>query len=150
ERAGYAALKMQESIASFASQSNPVPDVDVQIRIGLNCGEVVVRGIGNDLTMDYSAIGQTTHLANRMEQLAAPGTILVTEAFARLTEGRLHYKPRGLIPVKGLPDPVEVYELVDAESMRGRFQAVAGRGFTPFVGRAAELAAFRRALERAR
>jgi class 3 adenylate cyclase/tetratricopeptide (TPR) repeat protein len=150
ERAGYAALKMQQSVAAFARQSNPVPDVEVQIRIGLNCGEVVVRGIGNDLTMDYSAIGQTTHLANRMEQLAEPGAILVTDAFARLTAGRLHFKPMGLIPVKGLADPVEAFELVDAEPVRGRFQAVAGRGFTPFVGRAAELAAFRRALERAR
>jgi len=147
-RAGYAALKIQESIAAFA-RSNPVRDVDVRIRVGLNSGEVVVRGIGNDLTMDYSAIGQTTHLASRMEQLAAPGAILVTEAFARLTEGRLHYKPMGLISIKGLAEPVEALELVDAEPTRARFQAVAGRGFTPFVGRAPELAAFRRAVERA-
>ena len=73
-RAGYAALTMQKSIAEFARQHGPVDGVEVRIRVGLNSGEVVVRGIGNDLTMDYSAIGQTTHLASRMEQLAAPGS----------------------------------------------------------------------------
>ena len=149
-RAGYAALTMQKSIAEFARHRDSADGIEVRIRVGLNSGEVVVRGIGNDLTMDYSAIGQTTHLASRMEQLAAPGSILVTEAFARLTEGRLHLKPMGLVPIKGLTEPIEALELVDAEPTRGRFQAVAGRGFTRFVGRAGELAAIRRAAERAR
>jgi class 3 adenylate cyclase/tetratricopeptide (TPR) repeat protein len=149
-RAGYAALKMQQAISTYARQSGGRHDVEVQIRVGLNSGEVVVRGIGNDLAMDYSAVGQTTHLAARMEQVATPGTILVTEAFARLTEGRLHFKPMGLVSVKGLGDPVDVLELVDAEPTRGRFQAAVGRGFTRFVGRTAELTAFRRALDRAR
>jgi class 3 adenylate cyclase/tetratricopeptide (TPR) repeat protein len=148
-RAGYAALTMQEAIKTYGRQSEGRHGVEVQIRIGLNSGEVVVRGIGNDLTMDYSAVGQTTHLAARMEQLATPGTIFVTEAFARLTEGRLHLKPLGLMPVKGLTAPADVLELVDAEPTHGRFQAAPGRGLTRFVGRKAELAAFHRALERA-
>ncbi len=149
-RAGYAALKMLESIGSYASQVGQQHGVDAKIRIGLNSGEVVVRGIGSDLKMDYSAVGQTTHLAARMEQLAAPGTIYVTEAFARLTEGLLHFKPLGLMSIKGLAEPVDVLRLVDAELRRQRFQAASGRGLTRFVGRQEELDTFERALERAR
>ncbi len=148
-RAGYAALKMLESITAYAREVGRPHGVDLQIRIGLNSGEVVVRGIGNDLKMDYSAVGQTTHLAARMEQLASPGTILVTEAFARLTEGLLHFKPLGLMTVKGLSDPVDVLQLVDAEPKRHRFQAASGRGRTRFVGREPELGTFTQALERA-
>ncbi len=114
--------------------------MNVQIRVGLNSGEVVVRGIGNDLAMDYSAVGQTTHLAARMEQVATPGTILVTEAFARLTEGRLHFKPMGLVSVKGLSEPDRCPASSSTRSRRGAgFQAAVGRGFTRFVGRTAEL-----------
>jgi class 3 adenylate cyclase len=148
-RAGYAALRMQESIAALAGQLGEHVPVVPRVRVGLNAGEVVVRGIGNDLTMDYTAIGQTTHLASRMEQLAEPGTILVTETFARLTQGYLHFKPLGLLPIKGLAEPAEVFELVDAEPTRGRFQAAA-RGLTRFVGRASEFEALETAIERAR
>jgi len=149
-RAGYAALRMQQAIAAHAERIRPVHAIDVQIRVGLNSGEVVVRGIGNDLTMDYSAVGQTTHLAARMEQLATPGTILATEAFARLTEGYLHFKPLGLMPIKGLAEPLDVLQLVDAEPTRTRFQAASTRGLTRFVGRETEIDVLRRALERAR
>ena len=148
-RAGYAAIKMQEAIRALAEQVEREQNVSLRIRVGMNAGEVVVRGIGIDLTMDYSAIGQTTHLAARMEQLATPGTILVTEPFVRLTEGYLHFKPQGLVPVKGLADPIEVFELVDAEPTRGRFQAAA-RGLSRFVGRQAEFEAVDAALRRAR
>src|SRR4029453_17857100 len=148
-RAGYAALKMQEAIGAYADELKQRYDVTVEIRIGMNSGEVVVRGIGSDLRMDYSAVGQTTHLAARMEQLAAPGTILVTEAFARLTEGYLHFKPLGLAQVKGLTEAVDVLQLVDAEPTRGRFQAAA-RGLTRFVGRQGELRDLARAVDRAR
>ena len=78
--------------------------VDVQIRVGLNSGEVVVRAIGSDLHMDYTAVGQTTHLAARMEQLATPGTILLTADTLRLAEGYVEVKPLGPVPVKGLRD----------------------------------------------
>jgi class 3 adenylate cyclase/tetratricopeptide (TPR) repeat protein len=147
-RAGYAALRIQESIGALAGQL-PQSSVLPRVRIGLNAGEVVVRGIGNDLTMDYTAVGQTTHLAARMEQLAEAGTILVTETFVRLTQGHLHFKPLGLVAIKGLTDPTEVFELVDAEPTRGRFQAAA-RGLTRFVGRRSEFEALERALDRAR
>ena len=82
-RACYAALRMQESIGRYADELRRSQGVDVQIRIGLNSGEVVVRSVGNDLRMDYTAVGQTTHLAARMEQLARPGTVLLTTRDAR-------------------------------------------------------------------
>ena len=149
-RAGYAALRMREAMAAHAQKLKPLLDVDPQIRVGLNSGEVVVRGIGNDLTMDYSAVGQTTHLASRMEQLALPGTIFATEAFARLTGGHFHFKPLGLTAIKGLAEPVDVLQLVDAEPTRSRFQAASGRGLTRFVGRRGEMDTLRLALERSR
>jgi class 3 adenylate cyclase/tetratricopeptide (TPR) repeat protein len=148
-RAGYAALRMMENLGSLSEDLERRVGVPVQIRIGLNSGEVVVRTIGNDLRMDYSAVGQTTHLAHRMEQLAMPGAILVTEAFTRLTEGYLHFKPLGLIPVKGLPDPTEVFELVGAEPIRTRFQAASSRGLTRFVGRDDETQLLHEALDQA-
>jgi class 3 adenylate cyclase/tetratricopeptide (TPR) repeat protein len=149
-RAGYAALRMRETVAAHAQKLKPLLDVDPQIRIGLNSGEVVVRGIGNDLTMDYSAVGQTTHLASRMEQLALPGTIFATEGFTRLTGGHFHFKPLGLTAIKGLAEPVDVLQLVDAEPTRSRFQAASGRGLTRFVGRQGEMDTLRLALERTR
>jgi tetratricopeptide (TPR) repeat protein len=123
--------------------------IEVQIRVGLNSGEVVVRAIGNDLHMDYSAIGQTTHLAARMEQLAPPGTIRQTAETLQLAEGLIQVTPLGPVPVKGLPAPVEVCELVGAGPARTRLQAFAARGLTPFVGRQAELEALRQALAQA-
>src|SRR4029077_12389275 len=102
------------------------------VRLGLNSGEVVVRAIGNDLHMDYSAIGQTTHLAARMEQLGAPGSMLLTAATRRLVEGLVQVTALGPVPVKGLAAPVEVFELMGASSIRRRLQATAARGLTRF------------------
>ena len=123
--------------------------LELQARVGLNSGEVVVRTIGNDLHMDYSAVGQTTHLAARMEQLATPGSIRLTAATLRLVEGHVHVHALGLFPVKGLADPLAVFELVGASMVRRRFQASAARGLTRFVGRQQELAALQQALEQA-
>ena len=149
-RAGYAALKMLEAIGAEQVRRGRPRDEDPQVRIGLNSGEVVVRSIGNDLTMEYSAVGQTTHMASRMEQLASPGSILATEAFARLTEGQLHFKPLGVTAIKGLAEPADVFQLIDAEPTRKRFQASSGRGLTRFVGRQAEMSTLRNALDRTR
>ena len=148
-RACYAALAMQEAIRRYSEEVRRAHGLEVQIRVGLNSGEVVVRAIGNDLHMDYSAIGQTTHLAARMEQLAPPGSIRLTAETLRLAEGWVQVTPLGPVPVKGLPDPVEVCELVGAGPARTRLQAFAARGLTPFVGRQAELAALHQALEQA-
>jgi class 3 adenylate cyclase len=148
-RACYAALAMQEAIRRYSEEVRRGHGLEVQIRVGLNAGEVVVRAIGNDLHMDYSAIGQTTHLAARMEQLAPPGTIRLTAETLRLAEGWVQVTPLGPVPVKGLPAPVEVCELVGAGPARTRLQAFAARGLTPFVGRQAELAALHQALAQA-
>jgi hypothetical protein len=123
--------------------------VTVQARVGLNSGEVVVRAIGSDLRMDYSAVGPTTHLAARMEQLAHPGTILLTAHSLRLAEGSVVVTPLGPVPVKGLAGPIEVYELTGAGLLRPRFSAAAARGLSRFVGRDRELEVLRDALGRA-
>src|SRR5713101_6132626 len=145
-RACYAALAMQAAMQRYAEEVRRTHGVEVQIRVGLNSGEVVVRAIGNDLHMDYSAIGETTHLAARMEQLAAPGSILLTTATLRLVEGLVRVQALGPVPVKGLAAPVEVFDLVGASALRHRLQAAAARGLTPFVGRQTELDVLQRAL----
>jgi AAA ATPase domain/Adenylate and Guanylate cyclase catalytic domain len=123
--------------------------VTVEVRVGINSGEVVVRAISSDLHMDYTAVGQTTHLAARMEQLASPGTTLLTADTLRLTEGYVEVRPLGAMPVKGLPAPVEAYELTGAGPRRSRLSAAAARGLSRFVGRDAELEQLREALGRA-
>jgi hypothetical protein len=119
--------------------------VPIRIRVGLNSGQVVVRAIAGDLHMDYTAVGQTTHLAARMEQLAAPDTIALTDATLALAEGFVEVKSLGPTPVKGLADAVEVYELTGAGAARTRLQASVRRGLTRFVGRDAQLEELRRA-----
>jgi class 3 adenylate cyclase/tetratricopeptide (TPR) repeat protein len=148
-RACYAALAMQEAIGRYAEGLRRQQGLDVQIRVGINAGEVVVRSIGNDLHMDYTAVGQTTHLAARMEQLARPGTTLLTAATLRLVEGYVEVKPLGPVPVKGLPEPVEIYGLLQAGLVRSRLQAAVARGLTHFVGRGPELEQLHQALSRA-
>jgi class 3 adenylate cyclase/tetratricopeptide (TPR) repeat protein len=147
-RACYAALAMQEAMHRYNADVRRTHGGGVRIRVGLNSGEVVVSAIGNDLHMDYTAVGQTTHLAARMEQLAAPGSICLTAEMLRLVEGMVQVTPLGPVPVKGLPNPVEVFELVGVGPARTRLQALAARGLTPFVGRHTELQALRAALER--
>jgi class 3 adenylate cyclase len=149
-RACYAALAMQSAVRSYSEQLRRSQGVDVEIRVGLNSGEVVVRSIGSDLHMDYTAVGQTTHLAARMEQLASGGTTRLTSNTMGLIEGFVKVSPLGLVPVRGLDQPVNVFELVGAAAARTRLQAAAARGLTRFVGRSAELAQMSAALERSR
>src|SRR5581483_2700839 len=146
-RACYAALRMQESVKQHADAVRRAEGITPQIRVGLNSGEVVVRAIGSDLHMDYTAVGQTTHRAARMEQLALPGSILLAPDTLRLAEGYVHVRALGPMQVKGLAEPIEVYELLGAGTARSRLQAAAARGLTKFVGRDAELETLRRTLE---
>jgi class 3 adenylate cyclase len=148
-RACYAALAMQAAVHQYATEVQRTYGVPLQMRVGLNAGEVVVRAIGNDLHMDYSAIGQTTHLAARMEQMAMPGTILLTPAVLRLADGLLQVTPVGPVPIKGLAEPVEVFELRGATALRRRLQTAVARGLSPFVGRQREMEALQQALVRA-
>jgi len=145
-RACYAALRMQAAMRAYTEEVRRAHGLEMRIRVGLNSGAVVVRSIGNDLHMDYTAVGQTTHLAARLEQLARPGSTLLTGETLRLVEGYVEVTPLGPVPVKGLPEPIEVYELTGAGPRRSRFHAVAARGLTRFVGRAGELDQLRQPL----
>jgi len=149
-RACYAALRMQETVRRYTEELRSAHGVEVQIRVGLNSGEVVVRSIGSDLRMDYSAVGQTTHLAARMEQLATPGTIRLTAETLALAEGYVAVKSIGPIPVKGLAQAVEVYELTGAGEARTRLQVSRARGLSRFVGRDTEMEQLRHAAEQSR
>ena len=149
-RACYAALRMQQAASRYGDEVQRTSGVPVQIRIGINSGEVVVRSISSDLDMDYTAVGQTTHLAGRLEQMAKPGTILCSAATFRLGEGFLRGRSLGRVPIRGLASPVEVIELLGAEGSRMRFHIAAARGLTPFVGREQEYARVAEAVQRAR
>src|SRR5262245_65784806 len=144
-RACYAALRMEESVKKYSEEVRRSHGAVVKMRVGLNSGEVVVRSIGSDLHMDYTAVGQTTHLAARMEQLADPGAIVITAETLALVEDFVAVKSLGPVPVKGLADAVEVYEMTGAGPARTRLQASSRRGLTRFVGRDAELEQLRRA-----
>jgi class 3 adenylate cyclase/tetratricopeptide (TPR) repeat protein len=146
-RACYAALRMQERIRHHAEGASNTHGVNLQIRVGLNSGEVVVGTVGSDLRMDYTAIGRTTHLAARMEQMASPGSILLTQATLGMAEGFVVVKPLGPVPVKGLAEAVNVYEVTGMGPARTRLESVARRGLTRFVGRDAELERLRRVLQ---
>ena len=148
QRACYAALDMQATIRRYAEEVRRSHGVKAQIRVGLNSGEVVVRAIGSDLRMDYAAVGESTHLAARMEQLADPGSTLLTADTLRLAEGYIEVKPLGPVPIKGLKAPIDVYELTGAGPVRSRLGAAVARGLTRFVGRETELEQLRQALER--
>ncbi len=149
-RACYAALRMQHRVKEYADELHRSLGVSVHIRVGLNSGEVVVRSIGSDLHMDYTAVGQTTHLAARMEQLAVPGSILTPHTTLVLVEGYVLTRSLGPRPVKGMETPVEVYEVTGASPIRSRLHAAATRGLTRFVGRDPELNQLALARDRSR
>jgi class 3 adenylate cyclase/tetratricopeptide (TPR) repeat protein len=148
-RACYAALAIQEAVTHYAEELRRCPGLTVQIRVGLNSGEVVVRTIGSDLHMDYTAVGQTTHLAARMEQLAKPGSVLITAITRIFADDAIQVNPLGPLPIKGLAEQMEVFELVGVGPARSRWQSFATRSLTRFVGRHAEFEVLRRALDRA-
>ena len=113
--------------------------MDFLMRIGLNSGPVVVGTIGDDLRMDYTATGDTTNLAARLQSLAEPGTVLVSENSYRLTKDFFEFDNLGPIDVKGKRYPVAVFRAVQAKNVHSRIEVSAGRGFTPLVGRQEEL-----------
>src|SRR2546429_6943921 len=118
---------MQAALRRYAEEVRRSHGLEMQVRVGLNSGEVVVRAIDRSLHMDYSAVGQTTHLAARMEQLATPGSILLTAATLRLGEGMVQGNPLGPVPVKGVDEPVEAFELGGDTAIRRRLQAAEAR-----------------------
>src|SRR5262244_2084903 len=144
-RACYGARAMQRN----TEEVRRARGLELRMRVGLNSGEVVVQAIGNDPHMDYSAVGETTVPAARMEQMATPGSIRLTPSTLGLVEGLVRVNALGPVPVKGYEEPVEVFELVGASHLRRRLQAAAARGLTPFVGRQHELEAVHQALAQA-
>src|SRR5688572_24996771 len=149
-RACYAAMRMQEAIRRYTEDVRRTHGAEVQIRVGLNSGDVVVRSIGSDLRMDYTAVGQTTHLAARMEQLASPGSTRLTAETLALAEGYVQVRSLGPVPVRGGAEPVELFDLIGAGSARTRLQAARGRGFSKFAGRDAEMEQIRQSAEQPR
>ncbi|WP_018314835.1 adenylate/guanylate cyclase domain-containing protein [Cupriavidus sp. UYPR2.512] len=151
KRALYAALRMQEAIRRHSDRLQLEQSISLQIRIGVHSGEVVVRSIRKDsLTADYDPVGQTIHIASRMETIAAPSSILVSDTTHKLTEGYFEFNALGATQIKGIPDPVAVFELLGIGPLRTRFQVAAHRGLTRFVGREIELKTLQEALERTR
>jgi class 3 adenylate cyclase/tetratricopeptide (TPR) repeat protein len=149
-RGCYAALRMQESVGRYADEMLRQHGAPLQIRVGLNSGEVVVRALGGDLHTNYAAVGQTVHLAARMEQMARPGSILAGADTVRLARPWVEAKALGPVKVKGLEAPVEVFEVIGVGTPRSRLQAAATEGLTQFVGREDELARLRAVLEQVR
>ncbi len=148
-RACYTALAMQEEMRRYRRKLGQSEELGLQIGIGVNSGEVVVRSISNDLNVDYSALGHTTHMAARMQELAAGGTTLMTASTLRQVEGFVQVKAVGGVQVKGVSRPVEAFEVVAATTARTRIQATAVRGLTPLVGRRAEMEVFSKLVEQA-
>jgi class 3 adenylate cyclase/tetratricopeptide (TPR) repeat protein len=148
-RACYAALAMQAAVRQHTEELRRLHGITLTIRAGLSAGEVVVRTIRDDLHMDYTAMGQTVHLASRIEQLAEPGSSTLTAETLALVEGYVQVRSLGPVPVKGLPEPIEIYKLLGAGQARTRLQAAAMRGLTRFVGRDVEMGSLYAALARA-
>jgi len=147
-RGCHAALDLIGALGEYAS-ALAARGLAFAVRIGLNSGEVVLGRIGDDLRMEYTALGHTVGLAARVEQMAAPGTVYVTEHTARLVEGFFTMRDRGTPPMKGVSTPVRVYELVGPGALRTRLDVSRQRGFSRLVGREAELASLWRLVEKA-
>ena len=138
-RACYASLAMQDEMRRYRQGVGQSEEAGLHIGIGMNSGEVVVRSIDTDLNIDYSAIGHTTHLAARMQELAGPSLALMSSSTLRQVEGFVQVQHLGPVRAKGVSQPVEAYSLLGATTARTRVQAGASRGLTPLVGRDAEI-----------
>ena len=150
-RALYAALRMQEEAKRHAEELRREKGLNLQLRVGLNTGEMVLRSIHkDDLHADYLPVGHSTSLAARMESLATPGSIVVSEHTHKLTEGYFEFKSLGETRVKGVSEPINIYEVLGVGSLQTRLQVAARRGLVRFVGRQNELEQITQAWERTR
>ena len=151
QRAVYAALRMQEEMRRYADTLRAKGYPPLLMRVGVNTGEVVMRSIRkDDLHADYVPVGHSTNLAARMEQLATPGSILVTDYTHKLTDGYFAFKDLGQTQIKGVEEPLHIYEVLGAGPLRTRLQVSAHRGLTRFVGRHREMEQLQRALAHAK
>ncbi|HEY5053832.1 MAG TPA: adenylate/guanylate cyclase domain-containing protein [Solirubrobacterales bacterium] len=149
-RACYAALQMLEDVSGYAAELRREAGLNFSIRIGINSGEVVAGAIGEAGEGEYTAIGHTVGLAQRMEALAEPGKAYLTEHTASAATGYLALEDLGEFEIKGASRPVQVFELAGVGAARSRLDLSRERGFSRFVGRAAEMDVLEEALERAK
>ncbi len=147
-RSGLAILEEMTRISGKLEQERGIPPL--RMRIGIHTGPVVVGTLGNDLRVEFNAVGDTVNLASRMEGLAEPGTILVTEETYRLVEGLFSFECQGEKKIKGKEKPVKTYRVLTTQASRTRFEVSAEKGLTSFVGRERELDLLVDGLERAR
>jgi class 3 adenylate cyclase len=145
-RACYAALHLRDELARYAADLRREQGLNFSVRMGLNSGEVVVGTIGDDLELDYTAIGHTVGLAQRMESLAEPGHAYLTGHTARLVDGFFALRDLGSFELKGVSEPARVFRLEGTGALRTRLDVAGARGFSRFVGRRDELAALEAAL----
>ena len=149
QRACHAALSIQKAIARYGAKVEKESEVEFKMRIGLNSGPVIVGSIGDDLRMDYTAVGDTTNLASRIENMARPGTSLISGHTHKLTRAFFKFKSLGKVEVKGKVEPQEVYELIKASEVETRIAASVAKGLTRFIGRKKELEALEGAFKKA-
>jgi class 3 adenylate cyclase/tetratricopeptide (TPR) repeat protein len=151
QRALYAALRMQEEVKHFAEKLRAEKGLSLQVRVGVNTGEVVVRSIktGEGQT-EYTPIGHSISLASRLQTLAAPGSTAISEAVRKMVDGYFALRSLGPARIKGVAEPINVYEIAGLGPLRTRLQRSAGRGLTKFVGREREMEALKHAAEQAR
>jgi class 3 adenylate cyclase/tetratricopeptide (TPR) repeat protein len=149
QRACYAALAIQNAMGEYGGKIRKDCGVEFRMRIGLNSGPVIVGAIGDDLRMDYTAVGDTTNLASRMESTASPGAILASGNTHRLARDFFEFQPLGKIEVKGKAGVQDAYELLRAAEIETRIEAAAVRGLTRFVGRRRERTTLMEAFEKA-
>jgi len=151
QRAIHAALRMQGEIKRYAEKLRGEKGVTLEIRVGLNSGQVVVRSIRkDDLHTDYVPIGHSTNLAARLESLATPGSVVVSDATRKLTEGYFEFRSLGAARVKGVSELINIYEAVRAGPLRTKLEVSARRGLVRFIGRQSEMDELKRALDRAK
>ena len=150
QRACHAALSIQKALEKYTEGLRHNHGIDFKMRIGLNSGNVVVGSIGDDLRMDYTAIGDTTNLASRMEGMAKPGRSMVSENTYTLARDFFEFKPLGKVQVKGKKEALESYELIEPSKVETRIEASAARGLSKFVGRGREMAALKETFEKTR
>jgi class 3 adenylate cyclase/tetratricopeptide (TPR) repeat protein/energy-coupling factor transporter ATP-binding protein EcfA2 len=150
QRACYAALAIQKDLIKYSEKLHNERGIGFKIRIGLNSGSVIVGSIGDDLRMDYTAVGDTTNLASRMESMAGPDTILVSTSTHRLARDFFEFKLLGKVDIKGKTVPQEAFEVIKASEVATRIEAASVKGLTRFVGRKNSLAAMMEEYEKAK
>jgi class 3 adenylate cyclase len=147
QRACYAAVAIRQATSEYGEKIKREYGTDFQMRVGLNSGPVIVGTIGDDLRMDYTAVGDTTNLAARMEGLAEPGTILVSQNTRKMARDFFELETVGEMQVKGKTQAQPAYRLVRASEVKTRISASVSKGLTRFVGRRREMAALREATD---